>query len=122
MRSLAQTEQGFSSPSTTFSFSPVTPVAMTFDYPLIFENTSTLHQGAIPKTHRSAWKDDCEPYEEVAELRSNMEIKGNAGAGLDRTARWVMSSVAEEESENTLTFASVANDREAIMRSYFQQL
>lgn len=46
MRSLGQTERGFSSPSSTFSFSPVTPVAMKFDYPLIFATTPTLESTA----------------------------------------------------------------------------
>jgi hypothetical protein len=212
MRSLTQTEHGFSSPSTTFSFSPVTPVAMTFDYPLIFETTPTLqsvswddivdtvkvnegsprdtivpdtqtsanafrgrqtdgdgvHHGAAtrtrshsspksafpsdspvcmlppivyspiarkqdstPTTGRSGWKDDFDLYGEVAELRMDMDINHDTGpdiaevnksvGGLDRTAKWVMCRSPEEE-KNAFSFGSVASDREAIMRSYFQRL
>lgn len=212
MRSLTQTEQGFSSPSTTFSFSPVTPVAMTFDYPLIFEITPILQsvswddrvdtakviegsprdtivpdtqtsasafrgqhtdgsgghhdaatrtrshsppksafpsnspvymlppieyspmarkQDVTPTTGRSEWNDESDLYREVAELRMNMEINHDTGpgiaqvdksaAGLDRTAKWVMCRSPEEE-KNAFSFGSVASDREAIMRSYFQRL
>ncbi|KAE9971974.1 hypothetical protein EG328_005294 [Venturia inaequalis] len=219
MKSLAQTDQGFSSPSSTFSFSPVTPVAMTFDYPLIFETTPTLesipwddpvdpfdtvdsiegspHDTVVPesqtskltprgrhtdgggRTHstetrtrshsppqsalsngspvyvlpaaaactppsrkpapdptakRAGWKDDFDVHREMATMRGGMDIhrdheqdstepkKTSVGAGLDRTARWVMCKSAAEEDKGAFSFCSVASDREAIMRSYFQRL
>lgn len=216
MESLAQTDQGFSSPSSTFSFSPVTPVAMTFDYPLIFETTPTLesfpwddpvdpmdpvemiegspqdtvvpetqaaqltsrgrhtdgggrrHHGTQMRTRshsppksafsndspvyilptavyspsarkqdpnsaakQSGWKDDFDLHREVATMRSDMEIQHDTGpgfpktntsvVGLDRTAKRVMCRSPEEE-KDAFSFGSVASDREAIMRSYFQRL
>jgi hypothetical protein len=48
------------------------------------------------------------------------EVNKSVG-GLDRTAKWVMCRSPEEE-KNAFSFGSVASDREAIMRSYFQRL